>query len=227
VYFYKRRDIQHKSTYNNVVNLELSKEDYYLKIVKGVPLNNRDLYKYDHDECLFETKRPTEKRLCRCLVNYNKENTKAQCEKCALKNNEYFAKKVINAEMVDFEVPVSNDGKDSVGEIDLLFNFDNTLYCAEFKPIWNTESILRMVAEILTYTHVVENDKKPFIEKYGEYQKSILLVKDSEQWKQWTRSESEYKFSACERLREIIKMQKISVFCLELRKEGYFIEKLN
>lgn len=227
MYFYKRPKIQNKSTYNEVVNSELSKEDYYLKIVNGVPLNSRDSYKYDHGECSFETKRQTEKRLCRCLVNYNKENTKAQCEKCALKNNEHFAKKIINAEMIDFEVPVSNNGEDEVGEIDLLFKFDNTLYCAEFKPIWNTESILRMVAEILTYTHVVENNKKPFIEKYGEYEKAILFVKDSEQWKQWTCSEKEYKFSASERLREIIKMQKISVFCMELQKEGYFITKLN
>ena len=229
MYFYKRSVIQNKSTYNSIVNLELYNDDYYSKIVEKVPTNNRSGsgYNYNHEDCLFKTEKVTEKRLCHCLVNFDK--TRAQCEKCALKTNMYFAKKILNGTMIDFEIPVSRDSTDSIGEIDLIFEYSDSgvRYLAEFKPLWNTESLLRMVAEILTYTYVLEKDNKAFIEKYGKCKKAILFVKGSEQWKQWTYTTQEYKYSACERLREIIKKEQIAVFCLDLKEKGYFIEKLN
>lgn len=228
MYFYKREDIKATSKYNDVVKEELSGDGYLDALLTGVPKNARNTYDYDHKNCLFQTGGRTEKRLCRCLTLYKTE--KAECDKCVLKGNPFFAKKVLNANMIDFEIPVSKDGKDAVGEIDLLIEYESVLYCAEFKPIWNGESLLRMVAEILTYTYVWESgDRTAFDRKYNSYgkeiKKAILFMEGSEQYKQWT--DKGYAYYAKDGLRRIIKEQEIAVLVLRQKEGDYVIEKLN
>ena len=225
-YFYKRSDIFCKSKYNGIVKKELSKDDYISVIVKGIERNSRKSFDYKHNDCFFDTNRKTEKRLCRCLVCYNKNPRIAQCDKCSLKGKDFFAKSVKNATFKDFEIPVSDKSNDQVGEIDLLMEYqDKKLYCIEFKPLWNEESLLRMVAEIITYTYVLENDRISFEKKYKPYKKAILFMENSEQWRQWT--DKNYRNFACDRLREIIAKEEISVFCLKSENNEYIVEKLN
>ncbi|MBO4252088.1 MAG: hypothetical protein J5911_05470 [Clostridia bacterium] len=227
-YFYKRNDVISKSKYNDIVKTELLKDDYFAVIVKDVEKNSRESYVYNHNNCFFNTDTRTEKRLCRCLVCFNKEQMVARCDECALKNKEYYAKPVKNAKFIDFEVPVSNKSNDHVGEIDLLMEYQNNLYCMEFKPYWNDESLLRMVAEIITYTYVLDNDRINFLKKYEpykNYKKAIMFMENSEQWKQWT--DKNYRHFACDRLREIIEKEDIAVFCLKLGNDEYIVEKLN
>ena len=102
---------------------------------------------------------------------------------------------------------------------------DKKLYCIEFKPLWNEESLLRMVAEIITYTYVLENDRISFEKKYKPYKKAIMFMENSEQWRQWT--DKNYRNFACDRLREIIAKEEISVFCLKSENNEYIVEKLN
>lgn len=234
LYFYKRENIKDKSKYNDIVKRELSDDDYFSVIVKGVERNSRRSYNFERKPCFFNTeKSDEEKRLCRCLVCYNEESKSAQCDECALKDEEFYAKPVKNATFIDFEVPVSNKRNDQIGRIDLLMTDknNNDLYCVEFKPYWNVESLLRMVAEIITYTYVLDNDRTNFEKKYNPekkykpYKKAIMFMENSEQWKQWT--DKNYRHFACDRLREIIKKEDITVFCLKLDNDEYIVEKLN
>ena len=119
-----------------------------------------------HDNCEgFTSSRPTEKRFCKCLFFLNGGSTK-QCGKCkyherfVLVGNEYRIK--------DYEVPSFYYG-DGIGEIDLVIQEGNVLYATEVKPYkGNSETLLRMVAEIMTYTLGYPN---------GKYKKAIAFLR--------------------------------------------------
>lgn len=225
--FYKRNDIKNKSQYNQIADeicrggIEQAKE----LILENVPKNPRATFIYDHNMyCGFTlATRRTEKRWCRCLRNFAQENRNTDCDNCCINIDHNLAKPIANAKIIEFEVPVSGDGNDSIGEIDLIIDFNKNKYAVEVKPMWNSESLLRMIAEIVTYCAVVEG-YSAFKDKYGECKKAILFVKDSEQYKQWT--DENYRYYANDEIRALIKHFDISVFCIEKLDDKYMIKDL-
>lgn len=229
--FYKLPEINHLSDYDKHVPQE--GEDVIQRIMNNVPIHPRigeDAFKYSHDKCGFSTESRTEKRLCRCLRNYSPENP--DCKHCKVRSNEFFGKIVdpVSARIIDFEIPVSIDGKDGIGKIDILLEKEGIHYCTEVKPLWNTETILRMVAEIVTYTEILKKcNKKAFLEKYkvsiDDCKKAILYMEGSKQDEQWN-STRECSKNKNEQLRTIIKESDITVFCLKLKDGKYFIDRV-
>jgi len=131
--------------------------------------------------------------------------------------NKTYAKPVENAVFVDFEVPVTNTK--GVGEIDLIMEYNGKTYAVETKRPESNETVLRMVAEIITYVYCSGK----------EMNKAIMFVKNSEQYCQWVglKNGKDYKYKACEELREIVKNNDITVFCLEDSTDEYRVEILN
>lgn len=127
------------------------------------------------------------------------------------------------------EVPVSCSSTDTIGEIDLILEYNGTAYCTEVKLAWNPESLLRMVAEIVTYYSLV-GDNPAFIKKYGiGCKRAIMFTKGSEQYFQWfgVKDDKPYKHKACDELKSLINDNDIAVFCIEDITDGYVITKLN
>ena len=212
--FYKERQINNKSKYNDVVKSRLS-GDALAVILNGL---SPDPYtgKFDHKKISCNcVGRKTEKRWCRCLVNSQRKTLTNECETCDLKKT--YAKPVENAVFVDFEVPVTNTK--SVGEIDLIMEYNGKTYAVETQRPESNESVLRMVAEIITYVYCSGK----------EMNKAIMFVKNSEQYCQWVglKNGKDYKYKACEELREIVKNNDITVFCLEDSTDEYRVEILN
>lgn len=215
--FYKWEDIKKKSKYNTIAERDL-KENAKEVIIKGIAqLPHADDWDHDALGCGF-SKRCTEKRWCRCLVNFTKtENTNKSCDKCFLKKE--YAKPIENARFTDFEVPASSSSGDKIGEIDVILEYEGKEYCTEVKPKWNGESLLRMIAEIITYCHVRKEKRD----------KAIMFEKGSEQYWQWTgqKNGKPYRHAAREQIKKIIKDNDITVFCIEDKGNTYRLEKLN
>ena len=239
--FYKRKDINNVSKYNDIAENELNEGiDIVETLLQGITVNREKIrdFNYEHEtnDCSCDTSTRTEKRLCRCLALYSKENE--NCQKCQLFNNEFFGKKIKNAKVIDYEIPVTGDGKDGIGKIDLLFKYDEDgkIYFTEVKPQWNTETILRMVAEIITYAELlkrhcseVNSAAEEFRRKYNvpvtDCQKAILFMENSKQQRFWT--DEKYKYYVSDRLKKIIKEQNIAVFCLCMSGNNYYLKKYN
>lgn len=109
----------------------------------------------NHNGCTgcLDSGRLTEKRLCRCMYYYNSQKDKV-CEKCDI---EMKWKNIGAITVTEYEYPTKYV-LDNVGGIDLIF--DNT-YAVEVKPQNSSETLVRMFAEILTYT--IDYDYKPAI----------------------------------------------------------------
>lgn len=111
----------------------------------------------EHNHCDFPRKnyksdRITEKRICRCMKYYGQD--KELCRGCGLN------KKWNNAgelRITDYEVPMEYVIP-KVGGIDLLID---DKYAAEMKPEESSETLVRMFAEILTYT--IDSNYSPAI----------------------------------------------------------------
>lgn len=141
----------------------------------------------------------TEKRLCKCLYYFNSQHS-TKCESCDFRNRytidgEYFIK--------DYEVPAFYSGK-GVGEIDLVLSDDDIEYATEVKPAkdefdpndeGNQETLLRMIAEIMTYTYGYSE---------GRFKKAIGFFEDTPQ-------EKEY-HNASQDLLNLLKKADITVF---------------
>ena len=106
-------------------------------------------------------------RLCKCLY-YRNNGYPTRCDSCAFTSRFYLRG---DYHIVDYEVPSFFCGK-NIGEIDLVLQKDNLLYATEVKPYadnvlsstqkqykGNKETLLRMVAEILTYTAFFEKNR--------------------------------------------------------------------
>lgn len=155
-----------------------------------------------------------EKRIVKCLFYKNRENVSKHCEDCEYKNmhnleGNYF--------IYDYEVP-SFYKCEKVGAIDLIISDGNIEYATEIKPYKkikakdNSETILRMVAEILTYTYGFPK---------GKYKPAIAFFENTPQEIEWiTRDEL---------LNKLIEKANISVFLfkeIEKEKRRFTIEKL-
>ena len=130
-------------------------------------------HEYSHDICNPpppKKGRSTEKRTCRCMNYYGKDAQK--CGNCKLKkkwNN------VGKFKVTDYEVPMTYVISEA-GGIDLLIDGK---YATEVKPEKSRESLVRMIAEIFTYTI----DRK--------YEPAICFFEDSKQMKDFKRLREE------------------------------------
>ena len=125
-----------------------------------------------------DSDRLTEKRICRCMYyfNSNKRNDK-QCKNCPL---EWKYKNISNEYIItNAELPTKRVIK-YCGGIALIIN---DKYAVEVKPKKSTETIVRMIAEIYTYT--IDIEKK--------YKKAIAFFEGSRQEKDYYKYKTELK----------------------------------
>lgn len=233
-YYYKRDDVKAKSEYKELLcRLQLS-ENPVAEILNGIQLDKiRTTLNYNHQTCSGyknEYERRTEKRLCRCLVCYNNGLNNPSCVNCKMNTEHRLAKNVLNAKFVDFEIPVTDVSDDHIGEIDLMMQYDNQFYALEFKPFWNKESLLRMIAEIITYDAFAKRSKC-IGDKFKNYKLGIMFMKvdgePNEQYNQFT-GNGKHQYILTEKEKGIFDLLGISVFCLEIDKktDGYIVQKL-
>lgn len=148
-----------------------------------------------------------EDQLCKCLFFYNLHGMDQHCRVLAERKHcvrsERFA--VTGPyKIYDYQVPGYYNG-DGVGEIDLVLTDGKAMYATEVKPPEktddreNSETLLRMVAEILTYALDTEG-----------YQKAIAFFENTPQ-------DDEYS-ALSPALEYILKKAEITVFRFEKRK---------
>lgn len=100
----------------------------------------------------------TEKRICRCFCYYNKGIHKSKCSECQF----VFKKKNVGKiEILDYESPTIFNSK-SVGGIDWIIYDGEYKLATEVKPPDSSETLVRMVSEILTY-NIGKEDTRPAI----------------------------------------------------------------
>ena len=149
----------------------------------------------------------TEKRLCKCMYYYNADYPK-KCDKCDI---DFRYKLEGDYKIVDYEVPAFYYG-DHIGEIDLIIGDGETLYATEVKPYQgNNETLLRMVAEIMTYTIGYPA---------GKYKKAIAFFEHDLE-KQITPQNKEYMQKDLD-MQELLKKADITVFQFEKVNEDTY-----
>lgn len=144
--------INHRSAIQDKLK-ELSlivSEDNYDEVLLPHP-RKRYLHQDNHTQCTMpETdnqEKITEKRLCRCWNYYNKAFNE-QCSECKFG---FKRKNVGSIAIIDYEVPTVFS-MEQLGGIDWLLKEEDDVIAAEVKPPNSSETIVRMIAEILTYT---------------------------------------------------------------------------
>ena len=160
----------------------------------------------NHTECKgTATETPTEKRICRCLYYFNSDYAK-RCDVCKYQQGRCRAEGVYRIK--DYEVPAYYDGE-GIGEIDLLIEGPEGIYATEVKPPQgNSECILRMVAEILTYT--LNSDKG--------YRKAIAFFENTPQNEEYN--------ALTPKVKELLMKADITVFQFVKSGDSYTIQKL-
>ena len=161
----------------------------------------------NHTECKgTATETPTEKRICRCLYYWNSDHTK-HCDTCKYQQGRCRING--NYRIKDYEVPAYYDG-DGIGEIDLLIESPEGIYATEVKPPQgNSECILRMIAEILTYT--LDYDK--------DYRKAIAFFENTPQSKEYS--------ELTPKVKKLLAKASIAVFQFSKSGDSYTIQKLH
>lgn len=117
--------------------------------------------------------RTTEKRMCRCMYYYNLRRNEERCNQ-----NCNYPEKWMNISpytIEDYEYPSKYVNK-GIGGVDLLIHKEDKKYVVEIKPERSTETIVRMIAEILTYVMDVN---------FKDYEPAICFFKDSKQDKDY------------------------------------------
>lgn len=160
----------------------------------------------NHTECKgTTTDMPTEKRICRCLYYFNSDHAK-RCDICKYRQGRCRIEG--DYRIKDYEVPAYYDGE-GIGEIDLLIEGPEGIYATEVKPPQgNSECILRMITEILTYT--LDSDKG--------YRKAIAFFENTPQ-------SEEYRALA-PKVKELLIRADIAVFQFVKSGDAYTIQKL-
>lgn len=108
-------------------------------------------HKDKHEKCDIDIKgsgKVTEKRICCCWNYYNKN---IHPEKCADCNFKFIKKNIGKIKILDYESPTPFKIK-GLGGMDWLLDYNGEKIAAEVKPPNSSETIVRMIAEILTYT---------------------------------------------------------------------------
>ena len=148
-----------------------------------------------------------EKRIGRCLFYKNMKGIVKSCENCVLK--ECYNIKKGTYTITNYEIPAYYTGS-GIGEIDLIISDENFDYATEVKPHTkeskkdNPETLLRMIAEILTYTYDFEE---------GKYKKAIAFFENTPQYKEYQEKNP--------KIRELIKLADINVFLFKETKENH------
>lgn len=177
--------------------------------------SNHGTYKPGHHNyCAgLSSERYTEKRLCKCMYYRNSTYSK-RCGKCAFQD--YFDL-IGDYKITDYEVPAFYYG-DGIGKIDLIISMDTVHYATEVKPYkGNSESLLRMIAEIMTYT-----------EGYppGTYKKAIAFFEKNQDNGEKTAQQKEFE-TENPALLTLLKKADITIFCFkEINGRAYQICKL-
>lgn len=167
--------------------------------------SNHGSYKKEemHNHCTkLAGSRFTEKRLCRCL--YYKNNTyPTSCETCDYKDR---FDVIGDYQIIDYEVPAFYYG-DGIGEIDLMISDGENAFATEVKPYKNNnETLLRMIAEIMTYTSGYPD---------GTYKKAIAYFEKNYTDGSFTAQQKEFEKKKPE-ISELIEKADITVFRFEI-----------
>ena len=119
----------------------------------------------DHEKCDQEANtKPssTEKRMCRCMFYKNKKQSisRTSCQSCAL-SEQWTLMPNSRFSIIDYEVPMERE-RAGLGGVDLVIKDHRNpsqAYALEIKPARSKETLVRMIAEILTYFHFMNYDK--------------------------------------------------------------------
>jgi len=128
-------------------------------------------HKPNHSECDMRennSSRITEKRICRCMYYFGKSIDK--CNKCPL--SQKYNNVSNKFKIIDYEAPMKYV-IENCGGIDIIIEDiqSGEKYAVEIKPKNSTETLVRMIAEIYTYTADGTND----------YKKAIAFFEGSQQ----------------------------------------------
>lgn len=130
---------------------QIVKNDNYDGILLPYP-RKKYSHEYNHISCSLHSStfrnEPTEKQLCCCWNYFNKSASNSVCSLCTFPLKK---KNVGKFEIVDYEVPSLYNMK-NLGAIDWLLKRGDEFIATEVKPYGSPETIVRMLAEILTYT---------------------------------------------------------------------------
>jgi len=168
-----------------------------------------------HNNCAgLDSERYTEKRLCKCLYYYQSSAYSKKCDHCAYQDRFEI---VGDYKITDYEVPAFYYGE-GIGEIDLIISKDGIQYATEVKPYkGNNETLLRMCAEIMTYT-----EGYPI----GKYKKAIAFFEKNRDDGEKTAQQKEYE-AVDSALLALLKKADITVFRFEeVGEKAYQICKL-
>lgn len=155
------------------------KENNYSKYFLDESKISKRKYNPNHEKCDMnaqKTSRLTEKRICRCMNYFNQNNDK--CANCPIKKK---YKNISNRFFIeDYEVPMEFI-TEKCGGIDLLIKDrkNNKVYAVEVKPKDSSETLVRMIAEIFTYTTDCSQN----------YKRAIAFFKGSRQEKDYFKEE--------------------------------------
>lgn len=167
-----------------------------------------------HNRCAgLGSGRFTEIRLCKCMY-YRSSPYPRQCGNCAFPARF----DLVGAYRVtDYQVPAYYYSG-GVGKIDLIVSHGSTHYATEVKPYrGNTETLLRMIAEILTYTQGYPA---------GKYERAIAFFEKDPETGEKTAQQAEYE-NADPALLALLEKAHISVFqFLEADEKAYQLCKL-
>lgn len=187
--------------FNNLLNA-INSDDLKGFLIKG-KADFEKPHTPDHSKCDYsktDSKRITEKRICRCFYYYNSSKKTDECDACKF---DYIKKNIGDIKITDYEVP-SEFVIDGIGGIDWLLDDNGTQLATEVKPPESTETLVRMIAEALTYT--TDTNYTPAIcffikNKYGNDTKQMC---DYE------------KYRNNPTFREIVNKTKLRVLCIEI-----------
>ncbi len=148
-----------------------------------------------------------EKRICRCLFYKNMDGVEKDCNSCVLE--QLYNVKKGRYTITNYEIPAYYSGK-GIGEIDLIISDEEFEYATEVKPHTkedkkdNPETLLRMIAEILTYIYGFEE---------GKYKKAIAFFENTPQYNEYQEQNP--------KIMELLKLADISVFLFKETKENH------
>lgn len=190
VLFKDKESVNQRSKYN-----ESAKE---LRILLTKALEENNLEKYFLDESMITNKKISpehngcgmngykpdivnEKRICRCMFYYDEENDK--CHQCLL--GQKFKNRSTRYKLVECEYPMDVE-VETCGGIDLVIEDNKTgyKYAVEVKPSYNNETLVRMIAEIFTYTSRTDEYKRAIAFFEGSRQEvDYIKYKDDDDFK--------------------------------------------
>lgn len=148
-----------KKYYTAKENENILKEVFLPDSELSIPKNKGTKLHYPkHEQCSGikkgSTNKLTEKRICRCMFYYSKKSI--QCQNCLLINK---WQNVGEIQVSNYEWPTMHVYK-KTGGMDLILD---DKYAVEVKPVDSSETLTRMIAEILTYTLDCEKAYEPGI----------------------------------------------------------------